>query len=80
MRRHLVLEESNFPTELTNIFKNLENSGNPWGIAPDDRELWATGMNVPKIRDAEIPPARIIDRRLRPFVRLIDETVLFHRS
>ena len=53
MRRHLVLEESNFPSELTNIFKNLENSGNPWGIAPDDRELWTEGLDVPKIRDAE---------------------------
>lgn len=53
MRRHMVLEESRFPGELTNVFKNLENSGNPWGIAPDDRELWAEGLNVPKIRDVD---------------------------
>lgn len=53
MRRSLVLEESRFPAELTNIFKNLENSGNPWGIAPDDRELWTEGLKVPKIRDVD---------------------------
>ena len=53
MRRHLVLEESRFPAELTSIFKNLENSGNPWGIAPEDRELWTEGLKVPKMRDAE---------------------------
>ena len=53
MRRHMVLEESRFPAELTSIFKNLENSGNPWGMAPDDREEWAEGLNVPTMRDAE---------------------------
>ena len=53
MRRHLVLEESRFPAELTNIFKNLENSGNPWGVALDDREKWTEGLDVPKISDAE---------------------------
>ncbi len=51
MRRHLVLEESRFPQELVTIYKNLENSGNPWGIAAEDRENWAEGLNVPKIRD-----------------------------
>ncbi|MGH1362611.1 MAG: (Fe-S)-binding protein [Calditrichia bacterium] len=53
MRRHLVLEESRFPAELTNIFKNLENSGNPWGIAPDDRENWMEGLSIPKARDVD---------------------------
>ncbi|MEZ4762231.1 MAG: hypothetical protein R3C26_03175 [Calditrichia bacterium] len=47
------MEESRFPAELTSIFKNLENSGNPWGMAPDDREEWAEGLNVPTMRDAE---------------------------
>ncbi len=39
MRRHLVLEESRFPPELIDTFKNLENRGNPWGKAPEDREV-----------------------------------------
>jgi len=54
MRRHLVLEESRFPTELTNIFKNLENSGNPWGIAPDTREEWMEGLSIPKMRETDV--------------------------
>ena len=53
MRRHLVLEESRFPGELNNIFRNLENNGNPWGIPAEDRELWCEGLEVPKIREVE---------------------------
>ena len=53
LRRQLVLEESRFPAELTNIFKNLENSGNPWGMPPDDREAWSEGLAVPKMREVE---------------------------
>lgn len=53
MRRHMVLEESRFPTELTSIFKNLENHGNPWGIPAEDREDWTEGLNVPKMRDVD---------------------------
>jgi Fe-S oxidoreductase len=51
MRRHLVLEETRFPTELTTTFRNLENNGNPWGIAIEDREKWTEGLEVPKIRE-----------------------------
>jgi Fe-S oxidoreductase/nitrate reductase gamma subunit len=51
MRRHLVLEETRFPTEVTNTFKNLETNGNPWGISPEDREKWTEGLKVPKMRE-----------------------------
>ena len=34
MRRYQVLIESAFPAELDGLFKNLENKGNPWGMAP----------------------------------------------
>ena len=51
MRRHLVLEETRFPNELTTTFRNLENNGNPWGIAMDDREKWTEGLEVPKMRE-----------------------------
>jgi Fe-S oxidoreductase len=53
MRRHMVLEESRFPNELTATFKNLENNGNPWGVSTDDREKWAEGLEVPKMRNME---------------------------
>jgi heterodisulfide reductase subunit C len=59
MRRHMVLEESRFPAELTATFKNLENNGNPWGVSREDREKWAydlaeaDGLNVPKMGDMD---------------------------
>jgi Fe-S oxidoreductase/nitrate reductase gamma subunit len=53
MRRHLVLEESRFPTEVITTFKNLETNGNPWGISPEDRENWTEGLEVPRMRDVQ---------------------------
>lgn len=45
MRRYQVLVESNFPTELNNIFKGLERKGNPWGMSPNDRLKWTDGLD-----------------------------------
>ena len=47
MRRYQVLVESNFPTELNNIFKGLERKGNPWGMDPKGRMDWAKGLDFP---------------------------------
>ena len=49
MRRYQVLIESNFPTELGGMFKNLENKGNPWGQNAKDRLAWTEGL------DFEVP-------------------------
>lgn len=40
MRRHQVLIESEFPSELGTLFKNLENKGNPWGQNAKERLDW----------------------------------------
>ncbi|TDH48170.1 4Fe-4S dicluster domain-containing protein [Mycobacterium eburneum] len=40
MRRYQVLVESEFPTELSVLFKNLETKGNPWGQNAKDRTNW----------------------------------------
>ena len=40
MRRYQVLMESEFPSELGVLFKNLENKGNPWGQNSKDRLNW----------------------------------------
>ncbi|MFD3596706.1 heterodisulfide reductase-related iron-sulfur binding cluster [Nocardia sp. NPDC058640] len=40
MRRYQVLIESEFPSELAGLFKNLENKGNPWGQNSKDRLNW----------------------------------------
>ena len=45
MRRFQVLVESNFPTELNNIFKGLERKGNPWGMNPKHRMDWAKDLD-----------------------------------
>ncbi|MFD1824742.1 (Fe-S)-binding protein [Mumia zhuanghuii] len=45
MRRYQVLVESNFPTELNNIFKGLERKGNPWGMSPKNRMDWAKDLD-----------------------------------
>ncbi|MFF0817788.1 (Fe-S)-binding protein [Rhodococcus sp. NPDC003318] len=49
MRRYQVLIESEFPSELAGLFKNLENKGNPWGQNSKDRLNWISEM------DFEIP-------------------------
>ena len=49
MRRYQTLIESNFPTELGGMFKNLENKGNPWGQNNKDRLAWTEGL------DFEVP-------------------------
>src|ERR1700694_681504 len=40
MRRYQVLMESEFPSELGVLFKNLETKGNPWGQNAKDRTNW----------------------------------------
>lgn len=40
MRRYLVMEQSQNPSELTNMFSNLENNGAPWQFSPSDRANW----------------------------------------
>ncbi|WP_433266579.1 (Fe-S)-binding protein [Actinosynnema sp. CS-041913] len=45
MRRYQVLIESNFPSELGGMFKNLENKGNPWGQNAKDRLAWTEGLD-----------------------------------
>ena len=40
MRRYLVMEESSAPTELNNMFSNVENNGAPWKFPAADRLKW----------------------------------------
>jgi heterodisulfide reductase subunit C len=44
MRRHLVMEESNAPSEWHGMFSNIENNFAPWKFSPDDRDKWAEEM------------------------------------
>ncbi|MET0914596.1 MAG: (Fe-S)-binding protein, partial [Jiangellaceae bacterium] len=44
MRRYQTLIEAEFPSELTGLFRNLEKSGNPWGVNASKRMEWAAGL------------------------------------
>jgi Fe-S oxidoreductase len=49
MRRYQVLMESDFPSELTGLFKGLEGKGNPWNMSARKRLEWAKEL------DFEVP-------------------------
>ncbi|WP_328842540.1 (Fe-S)-binding protein [Nakamurella leprariae] len=53
MRRFQVMIESEFPTELGGLFRNLENKGNPWGQNQTSRMDWAKDLpfEVPVVQD-----------------------------
>ena len=44
MRRYLSLMESNFPPELGNAYRAMENQGNPWGMNQGERADWAVSL------------------------------------
>lgn len=58
MRRSLVMEESDFPQEVTSLFNNIERNGNPWEISSDKRAEWAAGLDIPLL--AENPDADVL--------------------
>ncbi|MEY9843339.1 (Fe-S)-binding protein [Streptacidiphilus sp. MAP5-3] len=64
MRRYQVMIESSFPTEAGTMLKNLENKGNPWGLATKARLDWVkelkkeTGIEVPIIGQ-DIEPTEV---------------------
>ena len=41
LRRYAVMEESQAPAGLNNMFSNVENNGAPWKYPPTDRLNWA---------------------------------------
>ncbi|MCE7885115.1 MAG: 4Fe-4S dicluster domain-containing protein [Actinobacteria bacterium ATB1] len=49
IRRYLSLMESDFPPELGNAYRGMENAGNPWGLGQHERAAWAEQL------DFEIP-------------------------
>ncbi len=58
MRRYLVMEETNFPREVTSVFDNIERNGNPWEISNDTRADWAADLGVPLM--SENPDADVL--------------------
>lgn len=46
MRRHLVQMDAKFPDELLNLFENMEQRSNPWGMAPSERSKWSSQLDL----------------------------------
>lgn len=76
LRRHLALEQGDFPEGLANTFENVSSVGNPWGLDPYDRLEWADGLDVPVAEPGEhydvlywVGCAASFDRRARKIAR-----------
>jgi Fe-S oxidoreductase/nitrate reductase gamma subunit len=55
MRRYLSLMESNFPTELGNTYRSMENSSNVYGLNQGERADWAKDLEGIPIIDSSGP-------------------------
>jgi Fe-S oxidoreductase len=47
LRRYLVLTESKFPSEMQQVFRNMEVNYNPWAMGYTQRADWTEGLDVP---------------------------------
>jgi Fe-S oxidoreductase len=47
LRRYMYLEEAGGSGTLNAAITNIENNGAPWQFSPEDRMLWAEGLEVP---------------------------------
>ncbi len=52
MRRYQVLIESAFPSEAGVMLRNIENKGNPWGMANSGRSEWFSDLSF-EVRQAD---------------------------
>lgn len=51
LRRNLVLDRSEFPSEAQLAFTNMERNFNPWGVGWSNRGDWADDLDVPTMED-----------------------------
>ncbi len=56
MRRYLAMVESDMPMELARTFRNMDNKGNPWGLANNTRTDWAEGLEIPLLSELTEAP------------------------
>ncbi len=65
LRRHLVLERSEFPKEAQTAFNGMERQGNPWNLPASDRDAWTAEL------DFEIPVLGAMDEAARAQVEIL---------
>lgn len=64
IRRHYTLMESQFPTELGNAYRGMENQENPWAIAQSQRGDWTKDLTTEvKVIDPAVPSTYTNDER-----------------
>lgn len=51
VRQACVLMEGDFPEESQGALRNIENQSNPWGLAQEERDKWAEGMDVKRLSE-----------------------------
>jgi Fe-S oxidoreductase len=52
LRRDAVMTRGQFPQELNTAFRNMERSGNPWGVAQESRADWpGRDLKVPVVEE-----------------------------
>ncbi len=56
LRRHLVMVDSNFPSEAEPMLRDIERASNPWGKAQSERADWATALGVRVLEPGEPAP------------------------
>jgi Fe-S oxidoreductase len=58
LRQYQAQMESVFPTEAGGMLRNLENSGDPWGLGASKRLDWASGRDV-KVLGEDVEPGEV---------------------
>ncbi|MEG2155941.1 MAG: heterodisulfide reductase-related iron-sulfur binding cluster [Burkholderiaceae bacterium] len=53
MRRHLALEQGEFPAGVAHTLQNMQGVGNPWGMDPGSRLDWTQGLDVPLMEEGK---------------------------
>jgi Fe-S oxidoreductase len=56
LRRHLVMVESNFPSEAEPMLRDVERTSNPWGKAQSERADWAASLGVQILEPGDPAP------------------------
>ncbi|MFN3309365.1 MAG: (Fe-S)-binding protein, partial [Anaerolineales bacterium] len=53
LRRYQVLTTGNVQKSVSDVMRNLERQGNPWGMPAEDRSAWAEGLNIRELAPGE---------------------------
>jgi Fe-S oxidoreductase len=62
LRRYQVMEEAAAPTELNNMFTNVENNGAPWQYGQHERMNWLQGFE----KEIQVPMMAELDENHKP--------------